>query len=138
MIRYAAPEDIGELSALDRHVSQTELMSCINLHRVIVCTENGLLSGLLRYSMFWDNIPFMNMLFIVEEERGKGYGSRLADFWESEMRCAGHRLVLTSTQSDERGQLFFRGRGYVDCGSLILPGEVTELIMYKKTEDENG
>ncbi len=126
------------LSELDRHIAAAELCRSIDFRRVIVSTENGKINGWLRYGLFWDNIPFMNMLYVIDGERGKRIGTALADFWENEMRAAGHALVLTSTLSDERGQFFYRKRGYRDCGSLILPGEVTEIIMYKKLEDNNG
>jgi len=131
-------EDLQMLSELDRHIAAAELCRSIDFRRVIVSTENGKINGWLRYGLFWDNIPFMNMLYVIDGERGKRIGTALADFWENEMRAAGHALVLTSTLSDERGQFFYRKRGYRDCGSLILPGEVTEIIMYKKLEDNNG
>ncbi|MCM1166219.1 MAG: GNAT family N-acetyltransferase [Lachnospiraceae bacterium] len=138
MIRFAENKDIGALSKLDSHISAEELLNSVRLLRVIVRVENGRLLGWLRYGLFWDNIPFMNMLYVIDGERGKGIGTALADFWENEMRKNGHALALASTLSNERGQFFFRGRGYGDCGSLILPNEVTEIIMYKELEDGNG
>ena len=131
-------EDLETLLELDCHIAAAELCRSVDFRRVIVSTENGKINGWLRYGLFWDNIPFMNMLYVIDGERGKRLGTALADFWENEMRAAEHTLVLTSTLSDERGQFFYRKRGYRDCGSLILPGEVTEIIMYKKLEDNNG
>ncbi len=132
MIRYASTEDLDALAELDKHISSGELLNSVGLRRVIVSTENVKINGWLRYGMFWDNLPFMNMLFVNDGERGKGIGTALCDFWENELGALGFSLALTSTQSDERGQFFYRKRGYRDCGSLILPGEVTEIIMYKK------
>lgn len=134
MIRYAVCGDTNALSKLDRNVSEKELLNAVNLRRVIVSAENGKIVGWLRYGLFWDNTPFMNMLYVIDGERGKGRGSALCDFWENEIRSLGYETVLTSTQSDERGQFFYRKRGYRDCGSLILPDEVTEIIMYKNLE----
>lgn len=138
MIRFASTEDLDTLSQLDRHISKTELLNVIEQRHVIVVTEGGRLVGWLRYGLFWDNLPFMNMLYIFDGERGKGLGTALCDFWENAMKELGHSLVLTSMQADERGQIFYRKRGYRDCGSLILPGEVTEIIMHKEWEDDNG
>ncbi len=138
MIRFASTEDLDALSELDGHISETELLNVIERRRVIVATEGGRIFGWLRYGLFWDNLPFMNMLYIIDGERGKGLGTALCDFWECELNELGYSLALTSTQSDERGQFFFRKRGYLDCGSLILPGEVTEIILYKKLENNNG
>lgn len=41
-------------------------------------------------------------------------------------------MVLTSTLSSEGAQHFYRKRGYVDCGSLLLPGEPLEIILRKE------
>lgn len=126
------------LSELDGHISKTELLNVIERRRVIVTAEGERILGWLRYGLFWDNLPFMNMLYIIDGERGKGLGTALCDFWEREIKELGYSLALISTQSDERGQFFFRERGYMDCGSLILPNEVTEIIMYKRLENNNG
>lgn len=74
----------------------------------------------------------MNMLYVLEEYRGHGYGGRLLDFWEKEMADCGYEMVLTSTLSSEQAQLFYRKNGYVDCGSLLLPGEALEIILRKE------
>lgn len=95
---------------------------------------NGdIFAGWLRFNFFWDNIPFMNMLYILEDYRGKGYGSQLVGFWEKEMLKKEYKMVLTSTRSNGRAQFFYRKTGYVDCGSLRLPGEPLEIILLKKT-----
>lgn len=138
MIRFASEDDLDALTELDKHISAAELFNCVKLRRVIVSTENGRLNGWLRYGLFWDNLPFMNMLYIIDSERGKGLGTALCEFWENDMRETGCTLALTSTLSDEQGQFFYRKRGYRDCGSLILPGEVTEIIMYKDLDNNNG
>ena len=138
MIRFASIEDLDALSELDGHISKTELFDSIERRRVIVAAKDERLLGWLRYGLFWDNLPFMNMLYVIDGERGNGLGTALCDFWEKEIKQLGYSLVLTSTQADERGQFFYRKRGYRDCGSLILPNEVTEIIMYKRLENNNG
>ena len=93
---------------------------------------NGQYAGWLRWNLFWDNTPFMNMLFVLENCRQKGIGRALVENWEKECLSAGYSLVLTSTQSDEGAQHFYRHVGYKECGSLILPGEVLEIIFCKQ------
>lgn len=74
----------------------------------------------------------MNMLYLFEEYRGKGYGGQLVRYWEQEMLKAGYCEVLTSTPSNERGQFFFRKMGYTDCGALLLPNEPLEILLRKE------
>lgn len=40
--------------------------------------------------------------------------------WENEMKLLGYIAVMTSTNSDEQAQHFYRKLGYKDCGCLIL------------------
>ena len=136
MIRFAEITELEALSKLDKHVSGVELEQIIKHRRLIIAENDGHISGWLRFGMFWDEIPCMNMLFIAEEERSKGLGSALEDFWENEMRRSGFSRVLTSTLSNERAQHFYRRRGYKDCGSLILPGEPLEIILLKELDSK--
>ncbi len=131
LIRYAQRSDLRALAALDKHVSEDELKRVIDSRRIIVYESDGIV-GWLRFGLFWDELPFMNMLFVIERERGKGCGTALCDFWENEMRSHGYKLALTSTLSNENAQHFYRKRGYKDCGSLILPNEPLEIILLKE------
>lgn len=134
MIRYAADNDFELLSKYDKHICETELKNCIMAKRILIMFRDDIFIGWLRYNLFWDNIPFMNMLYLLEEYRGKGYGSQLVSFWENEMLKSKYKMVLTSTQSNEQAQFFYRKIGYVDCGSLLLPCEPLEIILFKNLE----
>ncbi len=68
---------------------------------------------------------------MLEENRNKGYETQLVTFWEKEMQKNGYKIVLTSTQSNEKAQYFYRKMGYLDCGNLTLPNEPLELILLK-------
>ena len=131
MIRYANENDIEIISKYDEHISKEELINIIKLKRVIVMYEDDKFIGWLRYNLFWDNTPFMNMLYLLDNERGKGKGSQLVEFWENEMRERNYEFVLTSTQSNEEAQFFYRKLGYIDNGALLLPNEPLEIILYK-------
>ena len=137
-IRYAGPSDIEMISEYDEHLSKEELKNAIALKRIILLFIDGRFEGWLRFNLFWDNIPFMNLLFILEEQRGRGYGRELVGFWEREMKAQGYRFVMTSTQSDEEAQFFYRKLGYTDRGALVLPDEPLEIIFYKNVSDSNG
>lgn len=135
MIRYAAESDFEELARLDRHIFPEELRNAIHLRRVLIIEDGGVLAGWLRYNLFWGNIPFMNLLYVLEGKRGQGLGGELVEYWEAEMKGMGYEEVLTSTLSSERAQFFYRKHGYVDCGSLLLPGEPLEIILRKSLKE---
>lgn len=132
LIRYANESDLPLLVEHDKHIAKDELQNTVRLQRVLILENEDGFAGWLRYNLFWDNTPFMNMLYLLENFRGRGLGGQLTAFWENEMRQQGYKEVLTSTLSDEHAQFFYRKHGYVDCGSLLLPGEPLEIIFMKK------
>ena len=131
MIRYADTRDFAVLKEHDKHISESELRDIISAKRILVMYQGENFIGWLRFGLFWDNIPFMNMLYILDGYRGKGNGTELVSFWEKEMAKDGYRHVLTSTQSDEQAQFFYRKIGYTECGALLLPKEPLEMFFIK-------
>jgi ribosomal protein S18 acetylase RimI-like enzyme len=130
-IRIANKSDLSILVHYDKHISADELVYSMMRERILIIEENNHLIGWLRYNLFWDNTPFMNMLYILEDYRGKRYGKVLTLFWEEKMKCLGYELVMTSTLSNEGAQHFYRKLGYRDAGSLLLPQEPLEIIFIK-------
>ncbi len=131
MIKYATLDDFNILKQHEHCISDDELVNSIHLKRVLIMTDDSGLTGWLRYNLFWDNTPFMNMLYILDDHRGKGNGTALVRFWEEQMLALGYESVMTSTLSNEQAQFFYRRLGYTDCGSLLLPGEALEIIFRK-------
>lgn len=130
-IRIANKSDLSILVHYDKHISADELVYSMMRERILIIEENNHLIGWLRYNLFWDNTPFMNMLYILEDYRGKRYGKVLTLFWEEKMKCLGYELVMTSTLSNEGAQHFYRKLGYRDAGSLLLPQDPLEIIFIK-------
>ena len=130
-IRVAGQGELPFLSSRDRHIERGELETLLALGRVMVAQEDGETVGWLRWNLFWDNTPFLNLLFVLEGRRGCGVGTALLARWEDQMKGAGHPLVLTSTLSSEGAQHFYRRRGYTDAGALLLPGEALEIFFVK-------
>lgn len=131
MIRYADENDFEIVRIYDRHIREEELQNVIRARRVLVMFQEDSFVGWLRFSLFWDEIPFMNMLYFLEQYRGRGYGGQLVKYWEKEMKSSGYEMVLTSTLSNEPAQFFYRKKGYMDCGSLLLSGVPLEIILKK-------
>jgi GNAT superfamily N-acetyltransferase len=129
--RVAGDSDLPFLEEADSHVAGETLAALVSAGRVMVVEAESGVVGLLRWGLFWDQVPFMNLLWVCPEERGQGLGTILVEAWEAFQLAAGHDMVLTSTMSDERSQDLYRRLGYVDCGALFLPDEPAELILRK-------
>ncbi len=134
-IRIANKDDLSFLVQYDRHLSSNRLEKKVQDGLVyIACDENSHGLALLRFSYFWDTIPYMDLLYVVESHRGQGIGRQLVDQWESDMFSADAQLVLTSTQADEDAQHFYRKLGYRDCGVLFVPQQIPGEIFLRKVK----
>lgn len=130
-IRYATNADLTAICKTDKHISPNLLEKSINEQKVLTICVNGNIAGFLRYNLFWDNTPFMNMLYVLEGFRLNGYGKELTEYWEREMAALGYSIIMTSTQENETAQFFYRKIGYEKCGDFTLPNESKELIFCK-------
>lgn len=130
-IRLAAMEDSPWLKARDHHIAEDELRSLTRHQRALLACVDACSVGWLRWNLFWDNTPVMNMLYVLEDSRSQGFGRALVTHWERLMQSQGYDAVLTSTMANENAQHFYWAMGYRDAGALLLPGEPTEIIFYK-------
>ena len=130
-INIATQNEYAQMVELDHHISAEKMKDKIDQGEVIVATENTSVIGWLRYGYFWDSIPFMNMLTVIEENRGRGIGTQLVIHWETRLYERGFREVLTSTSASERGQFLYRKLGYKDCGAILFPNEPIEIVLHK-------
>lgn len=139
-IRYAETKDREFWYRLDAHLPAEEFAEKVRTHRGYVLLLDGCPVGLLRYNLFWDNTPFCTMLYIAPDFRGMGLGKALMQHWEADMRRRGFAMLMTSTQSNEDAQHFYRKLGYRDCGGFIvnIPGfeQPLELLFIKENREE--
>jgi ribosomal protein S18 acetylase RimI-like enzyme len=75
---------------------------------------------------------FCTKLFVDSNYQGKGYGKKLMEHWENDMKSQGYGMLLTSTQVDEEAQHFYRKLGYKDCGGFVIdvPGYEQPMEMF--------
>lgn len=119
-IRYVQLEDKVFWYSLDKHLSEREFEKKVRDKQGYVLLEDGKPIGLLRYNLFWDNTPFCTMLIIDWNNHGKGYGKKLMEHWEKNMKSQGYGMIMASTQVDEEAQHFYRKLGYKDCGGFVI------------------
>ena len=130
-IRYVENNDYLWLKEHENHISEKVLKKKIENNEIFVIENNGKIIGWLRYNLFWDNIPFMNMIYFLEEYRKIGLGKILVEFWENEMKNNGYKSILTSTQSNEDAQHFYRKLGYLEIGGYKYFNDPYEIIFHK-------
>ncbi len=130
-VRYVRADDREFWFGHDKHLPAEQFDKKVNEKQGYVLSINGKRIALLRYNLFWDNTPFLTLLYVDRNHRRRGYGRLLLEFWENDMRALGYTRLLTSTQSDETAQHFYRALGYADCGVLLAPDQASELFFSK-------
>ena len=131
-IRTAFPADLEGVRQYDRHIPEIRLADCIRRGLVDVLVENGRIVGVLRWSLFWQSLPFLDLLYLDETLRGQGWGTNMMAHWEKNMSAQGYQDVMLSTQSDETSKFFYEKLGYRRCGSFLPPDQDAEEWMYRK------
>lgn len=131
VIRTANRQDIALLHKYDKWLSKEVMGRKLDSQMVYAAYEGEDFVGWLRYGLFWDNIPFMYMLYIMETYRGKGFGRALVKHWEAEMEKAGYGLVMTSSSQTEYAQHFYDALGYKAVGSFTPGSDPLEIIFSK-------
>jgi GNAT superfamily N-acetyltransferase len=134
-IRYASVGDERYWFELDKHLSKKEYSNKVLQNQCYIIEEDKKCFGIIRYNLFWDLIPFLNLIYIDPGFHKRGIGRAAMLLWESEMRKLDHKLVMTSTMVEESSQHFYRKLGYKDCGCLIKDfepfAETMEMFMMK-------
>lgn len=119
-IRVAADCDKEFMMSIDRHMDDTGFANRVFTRSGYVIWEGNQRIGIMTHCVLWDNLPFMNLIFIREEYRGRGFAKQAILSWENEMKEQGYKMTLISTQADERAQYLYRKLGYIDCGGLVF------------------
>ena len=131
-IRPADRNDKQKILKYDNHIPHNKVGECIRNQLVYVLWDEGKIVGVLRYSLFWQSIPFLDLLYIDGDYRGKGYGRQMMEHWESVMRVMKYKYVMLSTQEDETAKDFYEKLGYRRIGAFLPPEQDADEVMYLK------
>ena len=128
-LKYMEVNDEAFVMSIDAHVNEEQFANRVLTKSGYVIWDGDEPVGLMHHAILWDNLPFLNLIYIKEEYRGRGYGTAAMRLWEEDMQNRGYKMVLISTQVDEDAQHWYRKLGYVDCGGLLMNGTPFEQPM---------
>ena len=144
IIELEQSKDKQKIAKLDFHIHPARLGECIWNGQVYVLKDDSIKNGgqnhrlkdpvvgVLRYSLFWQSIPFVDLLYIDESYRGKGFGSQMMSKWEQSVKTCGYKYVMTSTQADETAWRFYEKLGYRKVGGFLPPEQDADEWIYLK------
>ena len=131
-IRLAVAADKPQILKYDCHIPCNTVGECIHNGLVYVLWDGNRVVGMLRYSLFWQTIPFLDLIYIDDACRGLGWGSKMMELWEKAMQAMGYRHAMLSTQADETAQFFCKKIGYQQIGAFLPPEQEADEIMFLK------
>ncbi len=92
------------------------------------------MAGYLRWGHFWDDeLPYIQMIRIIDEYRRMGIGRRLLRHLEVELKKRGATMLLSSTdETNDISMRFHEAQGFQACGMLCIPGDPQEILLLKR------
>lgn len=144
IIELAQSKDKPKIAKLDSHIPLSRLGERIRNGQVYVLKDDSIKNGgqnrrlkdpvvgVLRYSLFWQTIPFLDLLYLDAAYRHQGFGTQMMHDWEAEMKKRGYKYVMTSTQADESAWKFYEKLWYHKVGGFLPPEQEAEEWIYLK------
>ena len=143
IIRFATSNELELVRKIDPHskyVDPIKIKCKINSNEIILAFDNKEPVGLIKFSYFWATRPFLDLIWLKKDYRGKGVGKQLFKFLEEYLINEGYHYLMSSSEKDEIApQQWHKRQGFIPCGeltSLNLPYEnIPEIFFYKKLTD---
>jgi len=140
MINDAVTVRLADYSDLDfvsqeGYLPKEEVLRKIKRRECFVLGVDENLAGYLRLEYLWSLVPFIALIIIEEQYRGKGYSRELLGFVEIFLKNESYEVLYSSSQADElEPQAWHRHVGFEECGVIngINKGGVAEIFFRKK------
>lgn len=91
--------------------------------------------GYLRLEYIWGKIPYLGLIWLEPDYRGRGIGKAVLAFVEAPLLDGGYRFLLSSSQVNEaEPQAWHRAVGFRECGIIsgINEGGIGEVFFRKE------
>lgn len=134
-VRFARPTDLDDCIALDHPTMPAEVIERkIAQREIIVAEKAGRLVGYLCLEYLWSLVPYIALIWVVEDQRRQGIGKVMLHYLENVLREQGHTALYSSSQANEpEPQAWHRHVGFQECGFIagINAGGVGEIFFRK-------
>ena len=126
-ISWAGRIDLPSIERINRHFDGPQshdpgfFQEGLTSGRLLLAKSNEIPGGYLLYQLLWGNLPFIALLRVIPDLRGKGLGSRLWRIAGERLRNEGYAAVLSSCEeTNQRGNEFHVKMGFKKIGMLSL------------------
>jgi N-acetylglutamate synthase-like GNAT family acetyltransferase len=142
-VRFASQTDLDGCIALDHPTMPVEVIKRKVEQREIIVAENmpQRLVGYLRLEYLWSSVPYIALIWVVEDQRQRGIGSAMLRYLENALRQQGHTALYSSSQANEpEPQAWHRHVGFEECGFIagMNEGGIGEVFFRKDLSRRPG
>lgn len=121
MLRKATLDDMSFVNECVPKMDANKFKSLLTGDYIfIIENESANKIGILAYFELWEKLPFIEHIIITPKYRNKGYGTKSLLEFEKLIKNEGYKMILLSTQIDQKAQFLYRKLGYIDCGGLTF------------------
>ena len=136
-VRWAVADDWAFIEEIERsrRVTDRVLRAKLELNDLVVAERDGRLVGYLRLDPLWSCLPFIGLIWVIEDERRNGVGKALLAFVERAALEQDWHVVYSSTDANEpEPQAWHRHVGFEECGFIAghNPGGIGEIFFRKR------
>jgi GNAT superfamily N-acetyltransferase len=135
LVRFAGPEDLEWCVVGDIHVTEKVVRNKIVSDECIVVELDGQLIGYIRLEYLWSTVPYIGLIFVMEEYQNEGIGRKMLKFLEDHLRSHGHNVLMSSSQANEpEPQAWHRAVGFEESGIIsgLNEGGIGEVFFRKR------
>jgi GNAT superfamily N-acetyltransferase len=135
IVRFAGPDDLEWCVVEDDYVTEQVIRHKIVNNEIILAELDGQPIGYVRIEYLWSNIPYIGVIFVLDEYRREGIGLMLLKFLIEHLKSLGYDELYSSSQVNEpEAQAWHRGNGFIECGIIngLNEGEIGEVFFRKK------
>lgn len=119
VVRFASHDDLGSCFEFDHSDRQDIIENKIDMHEIILAERRGEVIGYLKLEYIWSKLPYISLIFLKPEFRGKGIGSLILNYLVEFLQLNGYSILLSSSQVNEaEPQKWHRKMGFAECGIL--------------------
>lgn len=138
-ILFAQDKHLDGCKALENHPNDEWILKAINHQEIIIAILANELIGYLKFTYFWQGLPFIQLIKVKKELRGNGTGKAMLQFLEDYTKQQGQHVILSSSQANEVGpNRWHLSMGFSKSGVLeaINEGGIDEILYMKSVGNE--
>ncbi|MBB6273883.1 N-acetylglutamate synthase-like GNAT family acetyltransferase [Pedobacter cryoconitis] len=126
--------DLETCLNFDKHINPKFLTWKLLNEEIFLALNKKEIIGYLRLEYIWTTHPFIGLIILKEEFRGKQIGKNMLEFLEEQLRLKGQKKLYSSSQANETApQQWHIKMGFNACGIIngMNENEIGEVFFCK-------